>query len=49
MKIGKNLLQKAVVMGILDLPDLKLLLCGKLLIVFLKVLDLCSISVKCRL
>lgn len=41
MKIGKNLLQKALVMGILDLPDLKMLLYGKLLIVFFLSLDLC--------
>lgn len=33
MKIGRKLLQKALVMGISDLPDLKMLLCGKLLIV----------------
>lgn len=40
MKIGKNLLQKALIMDISDLPDLKMLLYGKVLIVFFS-LDLC--------
>lgn len=33
MKIGRRVLQKALVIGISDLPDQKMLLCGKFLIV----------------